>query len=462
MSAEVVGTPRLSRGAVGTAARPVRIAHLGIGSFARAHQAWYTDRAPDAAGWGIAAFTGRTPDLAEVLAAQDGLYTLVTRDADGDRFEVVGSLSAVHPASDHNAWLGYARSPELAVVTLTVTEAGYRRSASGGLDVDDELVRRDVAALRADLTAPVSTVPARLLAALAARREAGLGPVAVVPCDNLPANGSVVGRVVRELAAQVDPGLVGVVNDLASFVTSMVDRITPATTDDDRALVESATGVVDAAPVVTEPFSEWVLAGDFPAGRPAWEAAGARVVEDVEPFEQRKLWLLNGAHSVLAYGASTRGHLTVSEAIADATCRSWVEDWWDEACRHLTLPDAALEVYRATLLDRFRNPRIRHALAQIARDGTEKIPVRILPVLRAERRAGRPAAGAGLALAAWICHLRGLGAPVHDSGGDAMSAAAQGTALEAVPRVLGLLDPGLAQDTPLVDSVVELVEALSM
>jgi fructuronate reductase len=435
--------------------------HLGFGSCARAHQAWNTPRAPDAAGWGIAAFTGRTPGLAEVLADQDGLYTLVTRDADGDRFEVVGSLSAVHPASDHDAWLGYARSPELAVVTLTVTEAGYRRSPSGGLDVDDELVRRDVAALREDLAAPVSTVPARLLAALAARREAALGPVAVVPCDNLPANGAVVARVLRELATVVDPALVAVVDDMASFVTSMVDRITPATTADDRALVESATGVVDAAPVATEPFSEWVLAGDFPAGRPAWDEAGARVVEDVEPFEQRKLWLLNGAHSVLAYGASTRGHLTVAEAIADATCRSWVEDWWDEACRHLTLPDAALESYRAALLHRFRNPRIRHALAQIAGDGSQKVPVRLLPVLRAERAAGRIGAGAALGVAAWVCHLRGLGAPVDDPGAAALVAAAEGTVAEAVARVMEMLDPQLAADVGVVDLVVELVERLS-
>ena len=168
----------------GRAAAPVRLVHLGLGNFFRAHQAWYTDRAPDAAEWGIAAFTGRSADLADSLSAQDGLYTLITRAAEGDRFEVVSSLTRTHPGPDHHAWLGHLATPDVRAVTITVTEAGYLRAASGGLDRDRPEIRRDVEALRGDLAAPVHTAPARLLAGCAARRRADAGPLALISCDN--------------------------------------------------------------------------------------------------------------------------------------------------------------------------------------------------------------------------------------------------------------------------------------
>ena len=454
-------TTRLSRSAVPYRERaPVRIAHLGLGNFSRAHQAWYTDRAPDAGRWGIAAFTGRSPSLAEALAPQDGLFTLVTRARDGDRFDVVGSLSAVHPASDHAAWLRYLRSAELAVVTLTVTEAGYCRGADGSLDTGRADVRDDVAALRSDPGATVQTMPGRLVAGLLARRSAAAGPIAVVPCDNLPQNGAVTARVVRELASAVDPTLVPWIDASVSFVTTMVDRITPRTVDADRDAVLAATGLSDEAPVVTEPFSEWVLSGEFPAGRPDWPAAGARVVDDVAPFEERKLWLLNGAHSLLAYGGTLRGHETVADAVADPVCRGWITEWWDEAQQHLELPAASVEPYRAALLERFANPGIRHQLAQIAADGSQKLAVRILPVLRAERAAGRVPPGATRALAAWVCHLRGEGAPLRDPAADELARLAGGPLEAAVVAVLGFLDPDLAHDGVLVAATARSAEEL--
>jgi fructuronate reductase len=454
-------TTRLSRSAVPDRERaPVRIAHLGLGNFSRAHQAWYTDRVPDAGRWGIAAFTGRSPSLAEALAPQDGLFTLVTRARDGDRFDVVGSLSAVHPASDHAAWLRYLRSAELAVVTLTVTEAGYCRGADGSLDTGRADVRDDVAALRSDPGATVQTMPGRLVAGLLARRSAAAGPIAVVPCDNLPQNGAVTARVVRELASAVDPTLVPWIDDSVSFVTTMVDRITPRTVDADRDAVLAATGLSDEAPVVTEPFSEWVLSGEFPAGRPDWPAAGARVVDDVAPFEERKLWLLNGAHSLLAYGGTLRGHETVADAVADPVCRGWITEWWDEAQQHLELPAASVEPYRAALLERFANPGIRHQLAQIAADGSQKLAVRILPVLRAERAAGRVPPGATRALAAWVCHLRGEGAPLRDPAADELARLAGGPLEAAVVAVLGFLDPDLAHDGVLVAATARSAEEL--
>lgn len=452
---------RLSRGAGhGRPAAPVRIVHLGLGSFFRAHQAWYTDRAPDADDWGIAAFTGRSTALADALASQDGLYTLVTKTAHGDEYDVVSSVSAVHPASDQAAWLGFLRSPEVAIVTLTVTEAGYCRDASGGLDLARADVAADLEALRTNPAASVRTVPARLVAGLAARRQAAAGPLAILACDNLPGNGAVTARVVREFAEALDASLPDWIARQVSFVTTMVDRITPRTTGADEDAVLAATGLADRAPVVTEPFAEWVLGGDFPAGRPSWDAAGAEFVDDVAPFEERKLWLLNGSHSLLAYAASVRGHTTVSEAIADPVCRAWVEDWWDVASRHLLVPKADITAYRTALLERFGNPSIRHALAQIAADGSQKLPIRVLPALRAERAAGRMPAGAVRPLAAWTLHLRGLGAPVSDSAADRLAGLADVPLAEAAAQVVQFLAPDLAGDADLVDAVRAEAEGL--
>jgi len=426
---------------------PVRHLHLGLGNFFRAHQAWYTEHAPDAGEWGIAAFTGRSAGMATALAPQDGLYTLVTRAEAGDSFEVVSSLSAVHPLTDHHAFLAYWRSPELAIVSLTVTEAGYLRTPSGTLDLDHPDLRADRAALASDPTSAVVTVPGRLVAGLLARRAARVGALTLLPCDNLPHNGTVVRQVVSDLIAVVDPTLQGWVDDNVSFATTMVDRITPATTAEDLAIVRAATGHTDAAPVATEPFSEWVIAGDFPAGRPDWKAAGASFVADVAPYEERKLALLNGSHSLLAYAGSILGHTTVADAIADHRCLAWVNEWWDEACTHLRLPGAELDDYRRALLTRFRNPNIRHSLAQIASDGSLKLPIRIVPTLRAEIDAGRSGAGSARVLAAWVLHLRGSGAPVRDAG--EVAGIASGSLPETVTRVLALLgldEAGLADE----------------
>jgi fructuronate reductase len=435
---------------------PVRIVHLGLGNFLRAHQAWYTANAPDAADWGIAAFTGRRPDTADDLRPQDGLYTLITREADGDTFDVLGSLAAVHPAADHEAYLGYLQRPETAVVTITVTEAGYLRGPDGRLDQGRPVVGSDLAALRQDQSAPVASLPGKLVAGLLARRAAGAGAITILSCDNLPHNGPVTRSVVADLAAAVDGTLLGWIDEHVDFATSMVDRITPATTDDDRHLVATSQGYEDASPVPTEPFSEWVIAGRFPAGRPAWHDAGARVVNDVTPYEQRKLWLLNGSHSLLAYAGSVRGHATVDGAIADPDCREWVESFWDEASPYLTLPPESTADYRRALLERYANPRIGYQLSQIATDGSVKLPVRILPTLLAERAAGRLPVGCATAVAAWILHLRGQGAPVKDPGaGPAQEAAAVEDLGVATAGVLDTLEPGLGTDTELVGFVVQ-------
>ena len=199
--------PRLSRLLPGLRGAPVRLVHLGLGNFHRAHQAWYTANASDASEWGIAAFTGRRPDAAAALAPQDGLYTLITRSAEGDTFDVMGPISAVHPASDHRAYLGHLRRPEVAVVTITVSEAAYLRGPDGHLDRSRDVISADIAALQDDIEAPVSSLPGRLIAGLLARRAADAGPISIVSCDNLPENGAVTSTVVTDLAAVVDDTL---------------------------------------------------------------------------------------------------------------------------------------------------------------------------------------------------------------------------------------------------------------
>jgi fructuronate reductase len=444
----------------GRPAAPVRLVHLGLGNFFRAHQAWYTDRAPDAAEWGIAAFSGRSAELARSLAGQDGLYTLVDRAADGDRFSVVASLAETHPGADHAAWLDRLASPDVRAVTLTVTEAGYVRGAGGGLDRDRAEIGADVTALRDDPSASVRTAPARLVAGCAARRRADAGPLTLIPCDNLPGNAEALARVVADLAVMVDPGLAEWITDSVSYVTTMVDRITPRTTPEDQQAVADGTGHEDCCPVVTEPFSEWVLSGAFPGGRPRWEDAGATLTDDVRPYEERKLWLLNGAHSLLAYAGSARGHATVAEVVADDVCRAWMEQWWTEAGRHLQLPAADVEAYREALRGRFANPRIRHQLAQIAADGSQKLPVRILPVVRLERAEGRLPEGAARVLAAWVVHLRGAGAPVADVDAERMVELASGPMPDAVRRVLDALDPAVGADDEVVTAVSDTAQEL--
>lgn len=432
---------------------PVRVVHLGLGAFHRAHQAWYTDGADDA--WGIAAFTGRSPAAAVALAAQDGLYVLVERGADGDSATLVQSIVEAHDGGDVRAWRAAVADPAVAVLTLTVTEAGYHATASGDLDGTDEAVRSDVVALRAGGAA--RTAPGRLVDGLRSRRAAGCGPVAVVSCDNLPANGAVVGAVVRGLARLVDADLDDWIGRNVSFVSTMVDRITPATTDADRAAARELTGFADAVPVVTEPFSEWVLSGDFPAGRPAWERLGARFVDDIEPYERRKLWLLNAGHSLLAYRGRLLGFETVGQACGPLS--EELERLWREARPLLPLDAAEIDGALAALRDRFANPRIRHGLEQIGTDGSFKLPVRVVEPVRRRLAAGLGAGPAQLGvLAAWASYLVRFGPT--DRPSEALTDALRGM-LDPGARaaaVLAAIAPDLAADLldPLATRMTEL------
>ena len=335
------------------------------------------------------------------------------------------------------------------MVTLTVTEAGYMRAPGGALDTSRADVQADIAALEADPMAPrAAPTPG------ADRRRATWPagppvpePIAIVPCDNLPDNGPALKRVVDELIAAVDPTLADWAAENVAFGTTMVDRITPATTDEHRDAVLAALGVVDASPVPTEPFSEWVIAGEFPKGGPPGTAAGARVVDDVAPV--RAAQAVAAQRVALAARlrrddpAATRRSPTRSPTRSPAAGSSsgGTRPHGTSPCRRRMLPPTG-----RALLDRFENPNIRHALAQIAADGSQKLPVRIVPTLRAERAAGRVPQGATRVIAAWTCHLRGLGAPVKDVRADEVAPFGEGTLEESVAGVLGFLGEDLAAD----------------
>ncbi|WP_416416293.1 mannitol dehydrogenase family protein [Paenarthrobacter aromaticivorans] len=427
---------------------PVRMVHLGLGAFHRSHQAWYTHRASDAAQWGIASFSGRRPDAADLLAAQDGVYTLVERSEEHDSFEPITSIVEAIDGANLHRLKELIASPMTALVTLTITEAAY------SLDELDE-----------SRALESSTPLGRLVLALSARREAGGGPIAVVSCDNLAHNGQVTKEAVLALAKWPSgqtgsfAGLAEWITDNVSFVSTSVDRITPRTTAADLEAAAAATGYRDEAAVVTEPFHNWILSGSFPAGRPRWEDAGAIFVDDIEPYENRKLWLLNGAHSILAYTGLSRGHGTVAAALADHTCKLAVEQFWDEAERHLPsslcVPD-----YRAALLRRFSNNRIAHHLTQIAADGSTKLRMRALPVLRAERAAQRAGSGASLMIAAWIAYVSST-AELQDPLATEIQEATSLSSENQTAAMLSLLSSELAQDDALASQITQQLESIN-
>ena len=454
-----VELPQLNRSLRPSAKAPVRIIHLGLGAFHRSHQAWYTHQASDAADWGIAAFTGRRPDAALALAEQDGLYTVVNRADDGDSFAVVSSIVEAVDGADVQRLQELVSAPATAVITLTITEAAYRLRADGQLDSTAPDVAADLALLASGSGSPTTPL-GRLVLALAARRSAGAGPLAVVCCDNLSNNGTVAHNAVVGMAGAWDAGLAGWIDANISFVSTSVDRITPRTTAADMAAVQAACGYRDNSPVVAEPFSNWVLSGDFPAGRPRWEDAGAVFVAEIEPYENRKLWLLNGAHSLLAYAGQLRGHTTVAQALADPLCLQAVEKFWNEAEANLSGTEAIaaelqIPAYRAALLSRFSNARIAHHLAQIAMDGSTKLRMRAVPVLQAERAAGRSGAAAALMIAAWMDYSAASDA-FQDPLAEDVAAANRLSGPERTRALLALVDPALAAD----GTVVELIEDL--
>ncbi|MBZ9988840.1 mannitol dehydrogenase family protein [Mesorhizobium sp. BH1-1-5] len=384
------------------------IVHLGVGAFHRAHQAAYVDAclANGESDWGIIGVSLRSPDTRDALKPQDGRYTLAIRDSAGEQLQVIGSIQSLLVApEDPGAVLAALTDPRARIVTLTITEKAYLRAADGALDsAHPDIVH--------DLANPGSPKTAHgfLAESLARRRVAGTPPFTVLCCDNLPANGATLHRLLIEFAKLRDADLARHIAEEVAFPSSMVDRIVPATTDADRLRIADELGLEDSWPVMTEPFRQWVIEDHFPAGRPAWEKFGITMVEDVRPFEDMKLRLLNGAHSGIAYLGLLSGHATVDRAFADPSIRQFVDWLWAEAIP--TLPrDAGLDPipYTAELAVRFSNTALAHRTAQIANDGSQKLPQRIVASALARLEAGLLPEHLSLVVAAWIaaCAARG-------------------------------------------------------
>lgn len=386
----------------------VGIVHLGIGAFHRAHQAVYVDDrlAAGETGWAICGASLRSPDTADALNPQDGLYTVAVRSGDGDRLRVIGSVQRVIVGQpDPQPLLAALCDTGVRIVSLTVTEKGYCHDPATGTLREDH---PDVIADLSNTQAPRST-PGLIVEALRRRRADGVPPFTVLCCDNLPANGRTVARVVSRFAALRDQDLGRFVEQEVAFPSTMVDRIVPATTDADRATVAARLGFEDAWPVMTEPFTQWVIEDRFGQGRPRLEDSGAELVSDVAPYELMKLRLLNGSHSTLSYLGYLAGYETVSDVMADRAFAELVRGLMDdEVTPTLTVPPGAdLSGYKRSLIERFANPALKHRTWQIAMDGSQKLPQRLLGTIRDRLGAGAPIPRLALGVAAWMRYVTG-------------------------------------------------------
>lgn len=378
------------------------VVHLGIGAFHRAHQAEVFDRALASGDlrWGIRGVSLRSSAVRDQLNPQDGLYTLVVRDGDRIETRIIGAVADVLVAPENpNAVVDALANPDTHIVTLTVTEKGYRLDpASGALMLDDPDVASDLASLLRPRTAP-----GFLAAALARRRSRGQSPLTVISCDNLPHNGARVRAAVTAIARAHDPALADWIEDTCAFPQTMIDRIVPATTPMDRQGLARRLGVMDEGMVKTEPFTQWVIEDRFAGERPDFEGLGVRIAQDVGPYEDAKLRLLNGAHSALAYLGGLAGLTFVHEVMAEPVFAGFVERLWDEAAGTLTLPpEMDCDVYRRQLKARFANSALEHRTHQIAMDGSQKLPQRLLAGIAIRLDRNLPIDALALAVAAWL------------------------------------------------------------
>jgi fructuronate reductase len=428
------------------------IVHLGLGAFHRGHQAIYTDALlKEDPRWGILGVSLRSPETRDALQPQSGLYTVTASDGVGHERRVIGALTGLAVAPDDPAGLlARLADPSVRIVSTTVTEKGYSHDpATGALRHDDPDIRHD----SRRITHPRSTLGV-IVGGLQLRRQHELPPFAVLSCDNLPANGHTLRGLVIAFAEPIDRDLAKWIADEVRFPSTMVDRIVPATTDADRAEVRAALGLDDAWPIVTEPFSQWVIEDDFGGDRPAWDRSGAQFVGDVAPFELMKLRLLNGAHSTLAYLGTLMGCPTVAAAVAEPDLATLVEDMMREEVTP-TLPALGgfdVTAHRAALLQRFRNPALKHRTAQIAMDGSQKLPQRLLGTIRDRLARGLPITRLALAVAGWMRYVSGTdeqGRPIELR--DPLAARLRALADEAGP-VASRLAPALLSLRSIFDS----------
>ncbi|KQV31879.1 D-mannonate oxidoreductase [Rhizobium sp. Root1203] len=384
------------------------ILHLGPGAFFRAHFAPFTDAALSAAGgdWGIEVASLRTADVADHLNEQNGLYTVLVRDSAGTQAEVIGPILRAHVATRNPAeLLQRLEDPAIRIVSLTVTEKAYGfDAANGGLD----LKHADVAADLANPHAPRGVI-GYLVEGLSRRRAKDIAPFTPLSCDNLPSNGAVLKRLVLDFAERVDPPLRQWIERNVPFPSTMVDRITPASTDATYRDAEALTGRQDLAAIETEPFTQWVIEDHFANGRPRWEKAGALMVEDVSAYEKMKLRMLNGAHSLLAYLGYIGGYEFIRDVMDDAGLAALARRQMNAAAATLDpLPGIDFDAYADELIARFANKAIAHRTYQIAMDGTQKLPQRLLEPATEALAHGSKAETYAIAVAAWMRYAIGI------------------------------------------------------
>ena len=405
--------PRLNARQTGTSIPPVAydreqvipgIVHLGLGAFHRAHMAVYTD-AVLASGdlrWGIIGASLRKPDMRDALEPQDGLYTLAIASTTGEDVQLIGAVQKVIVAPEHpEALLAAMCLPSVAIVSLTITEKGYCHDpASGNLNPNHPDILYDLA----HIDAPRSAL-GFILAAIMRRRATQMPLFTVLSCDNLPANGDTLKRLLVQFAALMDTELADDIAGTLLCPNTMVDRIVPATTEDDKSRIAARLAMRDEAPVIKEPFTQFVIEDRFSIGRPNWAAT---FVQDVASFELMKLRLLNGSHSCLAYLGSLMGYETVAEAIADPDMAHFIRELMQDSAQTLTLPEGVdVTAYQGQLIERFSNRALKHRTWQIAMDGSQKLPQRWLGTIRDLMAKGLPFSAHALGVAGWCLYIYG-------------------------------------------------------
>jgi fructuronate reductase len=378
------------------------VVHLGLGAFHKAHQAVVYEAALNSGDlrWGVLGASLRSRGVRDQLAPQGGLYTVTAREGSNEQTQLIGALRGVLVAPEDPAQLVQAMAkPDVHLVTLTVTEKGYKLDPAAGALIHDD---PDLAADLKSLDRP-RTAPGFIVAALAKRRAAGLKPFTTLSCDNLPHNGKRLREAVLAMAGHHDQALRDWIDAQGAFPETMVDRIVPATEEADIAALEQRIGVVDRAMVKTEPFTQWVIEDRFVGERPDFAALGVQLTKSVAPWEAAKLRLLNGAHSGIAYLGGLAGIEFVHEFVALPAGRAFIEALWNEAATTLS-PPAGLDVpaYRAALMQRFANSALNHRTRQIAMDGSQKLPQRLLAPIMVRLERNQKVETLALAVAAWM------------------------------------------------------------